>query len=209
MQTLLGKPRARHAEIAVTDALADTRIVLVNGARQSGKSTLVRLVAKGRDAEWRDLDAALIRQAALGDPDGFVDFPALMVIDEVQRAPELLLSIKAQVDADPRPRRYLLTGSARVLGLRALPDTLVGRMETVELWPFAQGRSFGADVDHCHTEQRTRIEREHRESICRVVGRGLPHQANTRLVAQHQHPVHGHTKSGIRRFRHGGQRDRR
>ncbi|WP_234391214.1 ATP-binding protein [Nocardia suismassiliense] len=143
VQTLLGPAKPRHAETMVAEALEDTRVVLVNGARQCGKSTLVRLAAKGRDAEWRDLDTALTRQAALGDPDGFVDFPGLMVIDEIQRAPELLLSIKAQVDADPRPGRFLLTGSARVLGLRALPDTLVGRMETIELWPFSQGEIDG------------------------------------------------------------------
>ncbi|WP_217440733.1 AAA family ATPase [Nocardia barduliensis] len=81
----------------MADALADTRVVLVNGARQSGKITLVRLIAKDRDIEWRDLDVSLTRQAAINDPDGFVDFPDLMVIDEIQRAPELLLSIKASV----------------------------------------------------------------------------------------------------------------
>ena len=139
MRTILGPALPRHAEAAVNAALEDTRVVLVNGARQSGKSTLARLVAKGRDAEWRDLDTALTRQAALEDPDGFVDQPGPMVIDEVQRVPDLLLSIKAQVDSDPTPGRFLLTGSARVLGLRSLPDTLVGRMETVELWPFSQG----------------------------------------------------------------------
>ncbi|MEB3051415.1 ATP-binding protein [Mycolicibacter sp. MYC123] len=144
MKTLLGPALPRHAEVVVDAALADTRVVLVNGARQSGKSTLVRLVAKGRDAEWRDLDTALTRQAALADPDGFVDLPGPMVIDEIQRAPDLLLSIKAQVDADPTPGRFLLTGSARVLGLRSLPDTLVGRMETIELWPFSQGEIDGA-----------------------------------------------------------------
>ncbi|MGK8501479.1 ATP-binding protein [Nocardia asiatica] len=144
MQTRLGPALPRRLEAAVADALADTRVVLVNGARQSGKSTLVRLVAKDHDVEWRDLDVSLTRQAAINDPDGFVDFPDLMVIDEIQRAPELLLSIKAQVDADPRPGRYLLTGSARVLGLRTLPDTLVGRMETIELWPFSQGEIDGS-----------------------------------------------------------------
>ena len=66
-----------------------------------------------------------------------------MVIDEIQRVPELLLAIKEQVDADPRPGRYLLTGSARVLGLRGLPDTLPGRTETIELWPLAQGEIDG------------------------------------------------------------------
>lgn len=143
MQTQLGPALPRHAEDAVNAALEDTRVVLVNGARQSGKSTLVRLVAKGRDAEWRDLDTALTRHAALEDPDGFVDQSGPMVIDEVQRAPDLLLSIKPRVDADPTPGRFLLTGSARVLGLRSLPDTLVGRMETIELWPFSQGEIDG------------------------------------------------------------------
>jgi uncharacterized protein len=100
-------------------------------------------VAKGRDAEWRNLDAAVTRQAAAADPDGFVDSAGLMVIDEIQRVPELLLAIKEQVDADPRPGRYLLTGSARLLGLRGLPDTLPGRTETIELWPLAQGELDG------------------------------------------------------------------
>jgi predicted AAA+ superfamily ATPase len=66
-----------------------------------------------------------------------------MVIDEIQRAPELLLAIKEQVDADPRPGRYLLSGSARVLALRGLPDTLPGRIEAIELWPFSQGEIDG------------------------------------------------------------------
>jgi hypothetical protein len=93
----------RRAAGAVTDALGDTRVVLVNGARQAGKSTLVRAVAGQRAAEWRDLDAPQDRQSALEDPVGFVAFDGLMVIDEIQRAPELLLAVKARVDADPRP----------------------------------------------------------------------------------------------------------
>ena len=114
----LGKLLPRHAEVSVTEALADTRVVLVNGARQSGKSTLVGVVTKDRDAQWRNLDNAITRQAAIADPVGFVDSAELMVIDEIQRVPGLLLAIKEQVDADPRPGRYLLTGSARLLGLR-------------------------------------------------------------------------------------------
>jgi predicted AAA+ superfamily ATPase len=122
--------------------------VLVIGARQCGKSTLVRLQARDFSAEWRNLDSAVTRQAAASDPTGFVDFGELMVIVEIQRVPELLLAIKEQVDADPRPGRYMLTGSVRVLastsgGLRALPDTLPGRTETVELWPFSQGEIDG------------------------------------------------------------------
>jgi predicted AAA+ superfamily ATPase len=129
----------RHAALAVSDALADTRVILVNGARQVGKSTLVKAVAGERAAEWRDLDLPQVRQSALEDPVGFVSFDGPMVIDEIQRVPELLLAIKATVDADPSPGRFLLTGSSRLLGLRDLPDTLPGRMETIELWPFSQG----------------------------------------------------------------------
>ncbi len=134
----------RRAAAAVGEALADTRVVLITGARQCGKSTLVRVVAKNTPAEWRDLDRATTRQAAISDPTGFVGYPEMMVIDEIQRVPDLLLAIKAEVDDDPRPGRFLLTGSARVLGLRALPDTLPGRTETVELWPFSQGEIDGA-----------------------------------------------------------------
>jgi predicted AAA+ superfamily ATPase len=142
--TPLGKLLARHSEGAIIEALADTRVVLVTGPRQCGKSTLVSLVAKGRHAEWRNLDTAATRQAAIADPAGFVDSGELMVIDEIRRVPELLLAIKEQVDRDPRPGRYLLTGSARVLALRGLPDTLPGRIETIELWPFSQGEIDGA-----------------------------------------------------------------
>jgi predicted AAA+ superfamily ATPase len=140
----LGRLLARHSEASVAEALTDTRVVLVTGARQCGKSTLLDLIAKGRAAEWRNLDSVVARQAAVTDPAGFVDTAELMVIDEIQRVPELLVAIKEQVDADPRPGRYLLSGSAQVLALRGLPDTLPGRIETIELWPFSQGEIDGA-----------------------------------------------------------------
>lgn len=81
--------------------------------------------------------------AARANPSRFVQHDDLLAIDEIQRAPELMLAIKAAVDRDDRPGAFLLTGSARVLGLKALPDSLVGRMETVELWPFSQGELEG------------------------------------------------------------------
>ncbi|RGE20109.1 ATP-binding protein [Leucobacter sp. wl10] len=135
----MGRILPRRSRNAIEDALADTRVVLITGARQCGKSTLVNQVTRARDAEWRSLDRAATRQAALFDPTSFVEADDLLVIDEVQRAPELLLSIKERVDADPRPGQYLLTGSAQVLGLRSVPDALPGRMETIELWPLSQG----------------------------------------------------------------------
>lgn len=134
----------RHAQSLVSEALGDTRVVLVNGARQAGKSTLTRLAAGGRPGTIvRLLDDAATLRAARDDPAGFVDHDKLMVIDEVQLAPELLRAIKVLVDTDPRPGRFLLTGSSRVLALRSLPDTLPGRMEIIELWPFSQGEING------------------------------------------------------------------
>jgi predicted AAA+ superfamily ATPase len=127
----------------VNAALADTRVVLISGARQAGKSTLVHVVAGDRPAECRDLDRAQDRSAATADPVGFIESAELLVIEEIQRVPELLLAIKASVDEDPRPGRYLLTGSARLFGMVAAPDALPGRMETIELWPFSQGELDG------------------------------------------------------------------
>jgi len=158
----------RHAASAIADALADTRVVLVNGARQAGKSTLVRAAAGERTAEWRDLDLPQDRQSALADPVGFVSFDGLMVIDEIQRAPELLLAIKAKVDADPSPGRFLLTGSSRLLGLRDLPDTLPGRMETIELWPFSQGEIDGTSDSFIDTAFRLGPEFRHESTVVRA-----------------------------------------
>lgn len=112
---------------------------MINGARQAGKSTLVQAVMKGRAGQQRTLDDATTLAAARADPNRFVRHDDLLAIDEVQRAPELMLSIKAAVDRSNAPGQFLLTGSARLLGLRKLPDALIGRMETLELWPFSQG----------------------------------------------------------------------
>jgi hypothetical protein len=143
LTTPLGRVLPRRVRAFIDDALADTRVVIVNGARQSGKTTLLRQLVDARGARWRTLDAEPERRAALDDPVSFAASPTLLAIDEIQRAPDLVLAIKAQVDDDPRPGQYLLTGSARLLGLRSLPDSLVGRSETIELWPFSQGEIDG------------------------------------------------------------------
>jgi predicted AAA+ superfamily ATPase len=101
-------------------------------------------------AEVRFLDEALVRAAAEADPTAFVRHESLLVIDEVQRVPELMLAIKHEVDTDPRPGRFLLTGSARLFALRDIPDLMPGRSETIELWPLSQGeidRSRDSFVD--------------------------------------------------------------
>jgi len=138
----------RHAEGLVAEGLEDTRVILVNGARQAGKSTLTRLVAaRTNRTVMRLLDDPATLRAARDDPTGFVEHDGLMVIDEVQLQPELLRAIKVTVDLDPTPGQFLLTGSSRILALRALPDALPGRMEIIELWPFSQGElSDGVDL---------------------------------------------------------------
>ena len=131
---------SRHAERIAVEALADTRVVVINGARQVGKSTLAELiVARSADAGELFLDDQAVRAAAEADPSAFVRHDGLLMIDEIQRVPELLLAIKREVDRDTRPGRFLLTGSARLLGLEDLPDALPGRTETIELWPLSQG----------------------------------------------------------------------
>jgi len=171
----------RHAESLVSEALADTRVVLVNGARQAGKSTLTRLSASDRPGTViRLLDDPTTLRAAVDDPTDFVDHDGLMVIDEIQLVPELLRPIKVRVDLDPTPGRYLLTGSSRILALRALPDALPGRMEVIELWPFSQGEiddepdlfvdatfRHGPAIDHSSTLRR-------RDYLDRIVVGGFP-----------------------------------
>ncbi|GAA1008030.1 hypothetical protein Aple_044780 [Acrocarpospora pleiomorpha] len=131
---------SRRAEVMALEALADTRVIVVNGARQVGKSTLARLITDGSPGSRAlYLDDPAVRAAAEDDPVAFVRHDALLLIDEIQRVPSLLLPIKREVDQDPRPGRFLLTGSARLLGLRDLPDSLPGRAETIELWPLSQG----------------------------------------------------------------------
>ena len=131
----------RSTEPLVLSALADTPVVLVHGARQTGKSTLVRRIAETEHpATYTTLDDAVVLAAALGDAQGYLaGLGGAVVIDEVQRAPGLLLAIKAAVDRERTPGRFLLTGSAHVLQLPRLSETLTGRMEIHTLWPFSQG----------------------------------------------------------------------
>jgi predicted AAA+ superfamily ATPase len=130
----------RRAAALVDEALADTRVIVINGARQVGKSTLAEVLLRAApNGVARFLDNPGTRAAATADPVAFVRHEGLMLIDEVQRVPDLWLAIKHLVDRDPRPGRFLLTGSARLLGLSSLPDALPGRSETIELWPLSQG----------------------------------------------------------------------
>ena len=130
----------RHLAESVQIALEDTRVVVVLGARQVGKSTLVEQFAHGEHPmRIVSLDDDLMRRTAIADPTGFIaDLETPAVIDEVQRAPDLLLAIKRSVDIDQRPGRFLLTGSANILTARTIADALTGRTEYLRLWPFSQ-----------------------------------------------------------------------
>ncbi len=135
----------RNLSPSVVEALGDTPVVLLVGARQTGKSTLVRsLPGSHHTRRYLSLDDQGVLEAARSDPAGFLaglDGP--VTLDEVQKAPELFPAMKAVVDRDRMPGRYLLTGSANVLLLPRLSESLAGRMEVHTLWPFSQGELKG------------------------------------------------------------------
>lgn len=137
----------RHIAPQLLAALSDTPVVLLHGARQVGKSTQAQEVARGpHPARYLTLDDATTLAAAKSDPAGFIgNLQTPVVIDEVQRVPELFLPIKAAVDRNREPGRFLLTGSANVLLLPRLSESLAGRMEILTLWPLSQGEIDGVE----------------------------------------------------------------
>lgn len=140
----------RLIETRIADAMADTPVVLVAGPRQAGKTTLVRQMAD-QGMRYLTLDDELTLLAAREDPVGMIRSLDCAVIDEIQRAPQLLLAIKKTVDEDRRPGRFLLTGSANLMALPTVADSLAGRMETLTLLPLSQSELNGTTanwIDH-------------------------------------------------------------
>jgi uncharacterized protein len=135
----------RNVEPLMLAGLADSPVVLLVGARQTGKSTLIQSPAFQKDnRRFITFDDASILSAAKADPAGFLNsYPEPLALDEVQRIPELFLAIKAAVDRNRAPGRFLLSGSANVLFLPRVADSLAGRMEVITLWPFSQGEIEG------------------------------------------------------------------
>ena len=133
---------SRHLARDFREALEDTPVVLISGARQTGKSTLAQTY--GNAQSYVSFDDPAIADAALSDPLGFLQsLPRPVILDEVQVVPELFRSIKYEVDRDRQPGAFILTGSANVLLLPRLSDSLVGRMEVLTLWPLSQGELSG------------------------------------------------------------------
>lgn len=127
---------ARFLAGKLREALSDTPVVMINGPRQSGKSTLIKQVAM-QDRKYITLDDVNLLDIARNDPIGLIRDANLLAIDEIQRAPELLLAIKKSVDEDRRPGRFLLTGSANIMTMPKVSESLAGRMETLHLLPLA------------------------------------------------------------------------
>ena len=126
-------------------ALARSPVVLVNGPRQSGKTTLVRSLREGKPRRYITLDEAPTLAAAKADPSGFIAaLEGPVTLDEIQHAPELFPAIKVVVDRKREPGRFLLTGSANVLLLPRLAESLAGRMQLLTLWPLSQGEIEGS-----------------------------------------------------------------
>ncbi len=126
-------------------ALRDTPVVYLAGARQTGKSTLAREVCnKAYPAQYITFDEATWYSAATTDPSGFLkNLTGPAILDEVQRVPSLFRAIKAEVDRNRNPGRFLLTGSAGPMIFPQASEALAGRMEVLTLWPFSQGEISG------------------------------------------------------------------
>ncbi len=134
----------RHAEAPARLALTDTRIVALVGPRQSGKTTLARRIANDDGRIFVSLDDNQSRRFAEDDPAGFVRNLPSAAIDEIQRAPNLILALKKEVDENPVPGRYLITGSVDLFKGSISPDSLAGRVETIKLLPFSQAEIAGS-----------------------------------------------------------------
>ena len=158
----------------LTEALEDTPVVLIHGPRQCGKTTLARAVGDSAGYAYISFDSDVLRASAQTDPVGFIaDLPDRTVLDEVQRVPELFTALKAAVDRDRRPGQFILTGSANVLLVPRLADSLAGRMEILRLHPLAQTElaekepAFLGDLfgEGFKTNQQARLGKELAEKI--------------------------------------------
>jgi predicted AAA+ superfamily ATPase len=141
----------RHLAQRVQTSLQDTPAVLINGPRQCGKTTLAQQFVG--PMAYLTLDDPNLLAAARQDPLGLVRQLDRAVIDEVQRAPELLLALKLVIDQDRRPGRFLLTGSANLLALPQMADSLAGRMAVHGLLPLSQSELQGRPNDFLQRAQ--------------------------------------------------------
>lgn len=145
----MNAPLPRHLHDVALEVLDTFPALVIQGARQVGKSTFAQQLVAGRHAVITTLDAATSLAAATADPASFVRQAGegILVIDEIQRAPNLLLAVKAEIDANRRPGRFILTGSSNLLRLAGNSESLAGRAITAPLQPFSQGELRGTHDD--------------------------------------------------------------
>ena len=136
------KPLPRMVGAALAERLAVMPAVVVTGARQTGKSTLAEHLVAGR-RQYRTLDDLDALDLARRDPAALVDVPGPLTLDEVQRAPALLQAVKRAVDRRRVAGRFLLTGSANLLLMRQVSESLAGRASYLTLWPMTRGEQRG------------------------------------------------------------------
>ena len=184
-------------------ALKYSPAVLLSGARQSGKSTLVQSVS-GSERTYVTFDQDEHRVAAAANPSGFVaGLAGNVVLDEIQRVPELFSSLKLAIDRDRKPGRFLLTGSANVLLLPRLSDSLAGRMEILTLGPLTQGEIEGrpeATLDAWFKGDLGRPAAESRQALVeRVLRGGFPVPALQRPVADRTRWFDGYVATTLAR----------
>ncbi len=127
----------------VEKALATFPVVAITGARQAGKSTLARAIGREPERVFRTLDDLEVLERSRREPDALVRSAARLTLDEVQRSPDLLLAVKRAVDEDRAPGRYLLTGSANLLLMRRISESLAGRAVYLTLWPLTRREQLG------------------------------------------------------------------
>lgn len=159
----------RYAEPRLVEALTDSPAVLLHGPRQSGKTTLARVVGERLGYTYVNFDDEVARGGAEADPAGFVaDLPEHAILDEVQRVPSLFAALKTTIDRKRVAGRFILTGSANVLLVPRISDSLAGRMQILRLHPLAQ----------CELERRVPAFLE------ALFGRGFQIRQTERLAGQ-------------------------
>lgn len=193
----------RFAKSSIEEALSDTRVVLISGPRQSGKTTLATDIASDK-TPFFTLDDATVLRAALEDPVGFVRGLDRAVIDEIQRAPDLLLAIKNAVDEEKAPGRFLLTGSANLMTIPKVADSLAGRMEIIRLLPLSQAEIFGKKsgfIDRAFSGQKPQADDivVGGDLIEIVLSGGYPEALGRKKWARKQDWYHGYLDALVQR----------
>ncbi len=195
----------RYLAPRLREALRDTPAVLIHGPRQSGKTTLARAVGEPRGYRYVSFDDDAAVAAVRADPSGFVsDLPAKCILDEVQRVPEIFTSLKLAIDQRRSPGRFILTGSANVLLVPNLADSLAGRMGILRLHPLAQVEIDGTrprflDALFRGALRTTLTERLGAELSRRIVDGGYPAAVTRRAPARRRAWYRDYVETQIQR----------